>query len=73
MQSELVTAVQEKSDLKSRLNHLECSEAQKGQIIESLNFQLEELTKNKLEEVKENEQEMFQVANRIKEKISVRS
>jgi len=72
LQSELVTAVQEKSDLKSRLNHLERSEALKAQRIESLNFELEDLKKFKAEEVKGNEKEIMEVSKKIKGKISVR-
>ena len=72
MQSELETAVQEKSSLKWRLNHLELSDALNCQKIESLNLELEELKKIKFEEAKESENEIFEVSNKIKEKISVR-
>ena len=72
MQSELETAVQEKSSLKWRLNHLELSDALNCQKIESLNSELEELKKIKFEEAKESENEIFKISNKIKEKISVR-
>ena len=72
LQSELETAVQEKSSLKWRLNHLELSDALNCQKIESLNSELEELKKIKFEEAKESENEIFEVSNKIKEKISVR-
>ena len=40
-------------------------------MIESLNFEVENLKKNKIDEARGNEKEIFEVSTKIKEKISV--
>lgn len=71
LQSELESAVQEKSALKCRLNHLENVQISNAKTIESLNFEVENLKKNKIDEARGNEKEIFEVSSKIKEKILV--
>ena len=73
LQSELERAVQEKSDLKLRLNHLERSEALKAQRIESFDLELDQWKKLKADGMKGNEKEISEISNKIREKISVRN